>query len=81
MHILCSLLTVQRTFFEHLNVMAQVDVGQVLDDDVEAGAADGLQHLLLVPLVVVVEHVMGSAFSHNIHPVLRGNDKKHGIDL
>ena len=50
--------------------MAEVDVGEVLDDDVEAVAADVLDHLLLVVLVVVVEDVVRAALGHHVHPVL-----------
>ena len=58
------------TFFEHLDVVAEVDVGEVLDDDVESLAADVLDHLLLVVLVVVVEDVVRAALGHHVHPVL-----------
>ena len=50
--------------------MAEVDVGEVLDDDVEAVAADVLDHLLLVVLVVVVEDVVRAALGHHVHTVL-----------
>ena len=58
------------TFFEHLDVVAEIDVGEVLDDDVESLAADVLDHLLLVVLVVVVEDVVRAALGHHVHPVL-----------
>ncbi len=48
------------TILEHLDVMAEVDVGQVLDDHVESFAAKEFDHLLLIVLVIVIEHMMGS---------------------
>ena len=45
------------TLLQHLDVVPEVDVGEVLDDDVEAGA-EMLHHLLVVVLVVVIEHVV-----------------------
>ena len=45
---------VQLTFLNHLNVVSQIDVGQVLDDDVEALIAGEVHQLLLVRLVVMV---------------------------
>ena len=45
---------VQLTFLNHLNVVSQIDVGQVLDDDVEALIASEVHQLLLVRLVVMV---------------------------
>ncbi len=53
------------TVLEHLDIMAEVDVGQVLDNHVESFAAEELDHLLLVVLVIVVEHVMGSTTEFN----------------
>ena len=50
--------------------MAEVDVGQVLDDDVESLAPDVLDHLLLVVLMVVVEHVVRTALGDDVHAVL-----------
>jgi hypothetical protein len=45
------------TLLDHLDVVRQVDVGQVLDDDVEALVASEVHQLLLVRFVVVVEHL------------------------
>ena len=50
--------------------MAEINVGEVLDDDVESLAADVLDHLLLVVLVVVVEDVVRAALGHHVHAVL-----------
>ena len=63
------------SLLEHLDVVAQVNVCQVLDDDVEAGAADSLQHLFLVPLVVVVEDVVSTALGNHVHSVLTPTKK------
>ena len=61
--------------------MTQVDVGQVLDDDVEAVAAQVLHHLLLVALVVVVEDVVGAAVGDDVHAVLGpGRAHHNGAD-
>ena len=58
--------------------MAEVDVGEVLDDDVEALAADVLDHLLLVVLVVVVEDVVRAALGHHVHTVLGAGSPDDG---
>ena len=50
--------------------MAEIDVRQVLDDDVESLAPDVLDHLLLIVLVVVVEHVVSAALGDDVHAVL-----------
>ena len=46
--------------------MPQVDVREMLDDDIEA--ADVVDHLLLVRLVVVVENVVGAAPDEQMLP-------------
>ncbi len=61
---------------QHLEVVTQVDVGEVLDDDVEAGA-EVLDHLLLVGLVVVVEDVVRPALGHHVHAVLSPRRPHH----
>ncbi len=61
---------------QHLEVVTQVDVGEVFDDDVEAGA-EVLDHLLLVGLVVVVEDVVRPALGHHVHAVFRPGRPHH----
>ena len=50
----CATANVKLTLLDHLNVVSQVDVGQVLDDDIEALVAGEVHQLLLVRLVVMV---------------------------
>ena len=57
------------TFLQHLDVVAEIDVCQVLDDDVKSLAPDVLDHLLLIVLVIVVEHVVRTALGHDVHAV------------
>ena len=66
------------TFLQHLDIVPEIDVGQVLDDDVESLAADVLDHLLLVVLVVVVEDVVRAALGHHVHPVLGAGSPDDG---
>ena len=65
-----------RPGLQHLQVVSEVDVGQVLDDDVEAGA-EVLHHLLLVTLMVVVEDVVRAALEDHVHPLLRPGRSHH----
>ena len=69
---------VELTFLQHLEIMSEIDVGQVLDDDVESLAADVLHHLLLVVLVVVVEHVVRATFGDEVHAILSAGSADYG---
>lgn len=62
--------------FEHLEIVAKVDVGQMFDYDIEAGPKV-LHHLLLVVLVVVVEDVVGSTLGDHIHSLLGAGSSNH----
>ena len=44
----CATTNVKLTSLDHLNVLSQVDVGKVLDDDIEALIASEVYQLLLV---------------------------------
>ena len=57
------------TFLQHLDVVAEINVCQVLDDDVKSLAPDVLDHLLLIVLVIVVEHVVRTALGDDVHAV------------
>jgi hypothetical protein len=68
---ICLIVLRTLTLLNHLDVMRQIDIGQVFDDDVESFVSGKVHQLLLVRFVVVVENLMSSAFQHNVHAVLK----------
>ena len=57
------------SLLQHLEVMTQVNVGQVFDDHIKS-RSEMLHHLLLVMFVIVIEDMMRPALGHHVHPLL-----------
>ena len=65
-------------FLHHLEVVSQVDVGQVFNDHIKSGS-EMLHHLLLVMFVIMIEDMVRPALGHHLHPLLGpGSAHHHG---